>query len=109
MRILDNLITALVKKEIRNKFNYLTKDYINTIIEQVITKEVNKLLDDKQIQNKVNNKLDKKLDINELIKHTEFRSISTLREYVTKTVNEQFKLETGSYFYTALVEFLNKK
>lgn len=103
--ILDKLITAIFKAEIRNKLNYLTKEYIDGIVEKVITKEVNKLL----VNEVLKHKLDKKLDIGELIKHTEFRSISTLKDYVSKAVNEQFKLETGSYFYAALVEFLNKK
>jgi hypothetical protein len=103
--ILDKLITAIFKAEIRNKLNYLTKDYIDSIVEKVITKEVNKLLVDDVLKDKLN----KKLDISELIKHSEFRSLSALREYVTKAVNEQFKLETGDYFYQALVKFLNTK
>lgn len=103
--ILDKLITAIFKVEIRNKLNYLTKEYIDSIVEKVITKEVNKLL----VNEVLKHKLDKKLDISELIKHTEFRSISALRDYVSKAVNEQFKLETGDYFYTALVKFLNSK
>lgn len=109
MGMLDNIITALVKREIRYKLSYLTKDYIDEVITKIVTKELHKLCDENKLKEKITEQLNKEFDIKDLVRSTEFRTLSTLREYVSKATQDQFKLETGEYFYQALVRLVNNK
>ena len=52
MGMLDNIITALVKREIRYKLSYLTKDYIDEVITKIVTKELHKLCDENKLKEK---------------------------------------------------------